>query len=92
MAGETHQTPVVELDGLDLNIRVYNDIRDFQMINSVVLIPLYVSGKDEAVYEGQEEFFILLGYRAHSEDFTFDSKKAWLLIDGKKLEASVEQK
>ena len=92
LAGETRQTPVVELDGLDLNIRVYNDIRDFQMVNSVVLIPVYVSGKDEPVYEGQEEFFILLGYKAHTGDFTFDAKKTWLLIEGKKLEASVEQK
>jgi hypothetical protein len=90
LAGEIHQTPVVELDGLDLNIRVFNDIRDFQMVNSVVLVPVYVSGKDEAVYESQEEFFVLLGYRPHKEGFTFDPKKTWLVTDGKKLEASVE--
>jgi hypothetical protein len=90
LAGYVDRTPLVELEGLDLNVRVYNDVRDFQMVNSVILVPVYISGKDEAVYDDQENFFMLIGYRAYSTDFTFEPDKIFLVIGDKRLEASVE--
>ena len=90
LAGDVDRTPLVELEGLDLNVRAYNDVRDFQMVNSIILVPVYISGKDEAVYDDQEDFFMLIGYRAYSTDFTFEPDQTFLVIGDKRLEASVE--
>ena len=77
------------LDGLDLNIRPYNDIRDFEMVNSVVLIPVYVSGEDKPLYEGQSEFNFLFGYLPHEDGFSLDPHKITLLLGDERFSVSV---
>jgi len=90
LAEDEKRTSIVRLSELDLNIRPYNDVRDFFMVQSPILVPVYITGKDKAVHSGQEEFFMLFGYRVHGDGFEFKAEKVKLLIGDERLGASVE--
>ena len=91
LAEELQGAQIIKLGRLDLNIRAYNDVRDFHMINSAILIPVYISGKDEAIYEGEQEFFVLFAYQPHEKGFELDTTKIQLLSGERKFDASLEQ-
>lgn len=79
----------IELDGLQLSIRPYNDIRDFQMVNSIVLVPVYISGEDDPVFNGQDIFYIKFGYLPSDAGFSFDPEAIRLVIDEETFEPTV---
>lgn len=79
----------IKLDGMDLNVRTYNDVRDFQMWNSIVFVPVYISGKDEPVYEQTSNFKVLFSYLPNEKGFSLDPNKIVLIVDDERFDATV---
>ena len=82
---------IIRLDGMDLYFRAYNDFRDFEMWN-VMLIPVFVSKEDWALYEEGNFFKALLGFLPRESGFSHDPKAALLNVDGKEYVAAIQKK
>lgn len=82
---------IVRLDGIDLYFRAYNDFRDFEMWN-VMLIPVYVSKEDRELYEEDTGFKALLGFLPRESGFSGDPKAVRLTVDGNEYVAAIQKK
>ena len=79
---------IVKLENLDLYIRPYNDFRDFEMWN-VMLIPVYISKEDKPIHRERFEFNLLLAYLPREPGFLLDPEKINLELNDKKIGSTV---
>ena len=82
-------THTIKLDDLELNIRPYNDIVTFEMVQSIVYVPIYIETEDRSVYQRDNEFRVMLGYHPLTKGFSLDAERIVLLLDGKEFSADV---
>lgn len=82
---------IIKLDGMDLYFRSYNDFRDFEMWN-VMLIPVFISKEDKELYEERTVFKALLGLLPRENGFSRNPSKVRLNLDGKEYVATLKNK
>ena len=84
------ESNIIELDGLDLYIRAYNDFRDFEMWN-VMLIPVFVEDEDKPLYENSNVFNVLLAFLPSDSGLLLNPEEISLVLDEEKHNAALQK-